>query len=87
MTSSLAAVAAETAAILAAGGYTSPGGRRVELGPALDAAVAGTRLYEPEERLGPWPSGRGLAALAVTGETTLAAARRLAEDGGAGRPA
>ena len=46
---SLAGVAKETLAIVAAGRYRAPSGATRELGPELAAARAGTRLYEPEE--------------------------------------
>jgi uncharacterized protein (TIGR02452 family) len=75
-------VATETAAILASGGYTSAGGRQVDLRAAIAAAVAGTRLVEPGDALAPGTAAAGPTAVTVTGESTLAAARRLAGDGG-----
>ncbi len=81
---SLAGVAKETLAIVAARGYVAPSGTRRDLGPALDCAIAGTRLYRPAElraMLDRPASGAGAAQLEVTAETTCAAARRLAATG------
>ncbi len=76
----------QTLSILKAGAYTSASGRRVEIGDSLRASVQGTRLVRPEE----WPAlldrARALRAdaaearIEVSGETTLAAARRLIVD-------
>lgn len=73
----------ETLLILEAGAYASASGRRVEIGDSTRASVEGTRLVRPEE----WPALRDRARatradaaharIEVTGETTLAAARRL----------
>jgi uncharacterized protein (TIGR02452 family) len=75
-----AAVAAETVKILGDGGYVAPSGRRVDLRADVQAAVAGTRLYLPSELL--LQAGEPMAGLEtsiqVTGESTLAATRRLA---------
>jgi len=71
-------MAAETMAIIAAGRYRSPGGRDVELGASVRAAVAGTRLYRPGEVMpAPVPDDPAAPTTAVTNETSLAAARRL----------
>ncbi|MGI8333212.1 TIGR02452 family protein [Actinomadura scrupuli] len=77
------AIAAETVAILDRGSYTAPSGRTVSLAGRQARALAGTRLYAPDD-LGDRPvSSPGLATrIEVTGETTLAAARRLAGTGG-----
>jgi len=74
-------MAAETMAIIGAGGYRSPGGRDVRIGASVEAAVAGSRLYLPDEEIA-WspPNGDGAPAAEVTNETSLAAARRLGTD-------
>ena len=78
MRDNLRAMAAETMAIIAAGRYRSPGGRDVELGASVRAAVAGTRLYRPGEVMpAPVPDDPAAPTTAVTNETSLAAARRL----------
>lgn len=75
-------LAQETERIVAAGGYTLPDGRRVALARAIAEARAGTLMYGP----GPVPAlpagDRGApAAVEVSGESTLAAARRLLRAG------
>lgn len=81
---SLSGIAKSTLAIIDDGGYLAPSGARRELRAAIDAAVAGARLYTPADlealvaRPGP---GGGAPALEVTAETTCAAARRLAATG------
>ncbi|MFB4314788.1 TIGR02452 family protein [Actinomadura sp. 21ATH] len=76
------ATAQETVAILERGAYTAPSGRTVGIAGALDRAVRGTVLHTPSE-LESAPSGeRGATLVEVTGETTLAAARRLGDGGG-----
>jgi hypothetical protein len=47
----LRAMAAETMAIIESGRYRSAGGRDVDLGNGVRAAVAGTRLCQPAENL------------------------------------
>jgi len=81
--------ARETLEILERGEYRSPSGRVVRVADALASALEGTRLYRPEDfpeeaagcegRRGP-PEAR----VEVTPETSLRAARRLAE--GPARP-
>ena len=44
-------MATETMAIIEAGGYRSPAGRNVRIGASATDAVAGTRLYLPDEAL------------------------------------
>jgi uncharacterized protein (TIGR02452 family) len=69
--------AAETVAVVRDGGYLSPGGVWVDIADAIRAAVAGTRLYVPDE---PLPAPDHVVAeptVGVTNETTLAAGRRL----------
>jgi Microbial-type PARG, catalytic domain len=75
-----AAVAAETMKLLRDGGYIAPSGRRVDLRANVKAAVARTRLYLPDElALQAAEPMAGLeTSIQVTGESTLAATRRLA---------
>jgi uncharacterized protein (TIGR02452 family) len=74
-----AAVAAETVRILRDGDYIAPSGRRVDLRADVEAAVAGTRLYLPDElSLQAEPTAGLETSIEVTGESTLAATRRLA---------
>lgn len=77
----LRAMATETMAIIEAGAYRSPGGRDVRIATSIKAAVAGTRLYLPDEKI-PAPLPRSLGALVteVTNETSLSAASRLGAD-------
>jgi uncharacterized protein (TIGR02452 family) len=72
-----AAVAAATDRIVETGRYAAG---RVEhhIAPAVEAAVAGTHLHRPDDPLADPPVRRTVAArIEVTGESTLAAARRL----------
>ena len=75
-----AAVAAETVKLLGDGGYVAPSGRRVDLRADVQAAVARTRLYLPSELLlqAAEPMAGLETSIQVTGESTLAATRRLA---------
>ncbi|MEU7019153.1 TIGR02452 family protein [Streptomyces sp. NPDC046203] len=76
MSARLRNLARETEEIVAAGRYTAPGGRPVDLAGQLAEALAGTRLYGP----GPvavTPATDRTTTLRVTGESSLAAARRL----------
>ena len=78
MRDNLRAMAAETMAIIDAGGYQAPGGRDVRIGDAITSAAAGTRLYLPDEEIPvPVPRGPEAQVTEVTNETSLAAARRL----------
>ncbi|MFD0536277.1 TIGR02452 family protein [Actinomadura luteofluorescens] len=78
--------AQETVAILERGDYTAPSGRAVSIADDLADAVRRTVLYRPEEldallkRLPPADPGTR-TRIEVTGETTLAAARRLRAPG------
>lgn len=81
---SLRAVATSTLAIVDAGGYAAPSGAWRALEPALTQAIAGTRLYPPDQlaRLldRPGPGGPP-PRIEVTAESTGAAAGRLAASG------
>jgi uncharacterized protein (TIGR02452 family) len=68
-------MAAETLDIIARGGY-----RGVDIGPQVAAAVAGTRLYRPDDPIASPAPLTALPAVEVTNETTLAAAYRLGGD-------
>jgi uncharacterized protein (TIGR02452 family) len=78
-----AALAQETLAIVDAGRYVAPDGRPVDIGDAVRAGVASTYLVLPEacEAIAARVArARPLdvdAAIELTAETTLAAARRL----------
>jgi uncharacterized protein (TIGR02452 family) len=76
----LRALAAATVAILGEGGYTV-NGVRVDLSAQVAAAVAGTRLVLPDDRLAS-PTRSGTTMIEVTGESSLAAARRLGAETG-----
>jgi hypothetical protein len=78
----LRAVAADTVAIVEAGGYRAPGGAWVAIGDAVARAVAGTRLHLPDEPMPPSGRRNPAPSLEVTNESTLAAARRLSTEGG-----
>lgn len=71
-------IAERTQNIVAAGRYRAPDGREVSLAAALDAARSGTRMYGPGPV--PVPSAPGTGTVVeVTGESSLEAARRLAD--------
>lgn len=86
----LAAVAAETVAILRAGGYRTPAGERIELGDRLANSIRDSRLYLPADfppllaRVGALSPRSEPVALEFTGESTLEAIRRLHADGAHG---
>ncbi|GHC47992.1 TIGR02452 family protein [Streptomyces violaceochromogenes] len=79
MSARLRGIAQQTEQIAAAGCYRAPDGREVSIAAELRAAREGTRLYGPE----PVPvsadrvTGTRETLLEVTGESSLAAARRL----------
>jgi len=84
VTTDLRSLAADTLRILDTGSYRAPGGRTVEIASALRTAIDATRLYEPADPLPtglPVGHGNGGPVVSVTGESTLAGARRLARDG------
>ncbi|MEH0581455.1 TIGR02452 family protein [Streptomyces sp. B21-108] len=82
MSARLRGIARETQQIVAAGGYRASGGREVPLAAAIEAARAATRTAGP----GPVAVPASVAPVAdtlidVTGESSLEAARRLADAG------
>jgi len=81
VSSKLREIAHETTGILGSGHYRAPGGESVSLAQDIALAVAGTRLYLPDDKLPPAAGpGTRTARVEVTKETTLAAARRLGGD-------
>ncbi|MFD5792168.1 TIGR02452 family protein [Streptomyces diastatochromogenes] len=78
MSARLRGIATETEQIVAAGTYRSPDGREVSVAAAIEAARAGTRLYGPEPVPVPATADAG-PFFEVTGESSLEAARRLAD--------
>ncbi|MER5649836.1 TIGR02452 family protein [Streptosporangium sp. NPDC002524] len=84
------ALAAETVEILERGWYDHPSRGRVSIGKELAGAVAGTRLWGPDEPVGPLaasPAPAVATSVEVVNETSLSAARRMvgADGGGGGR--
>jgi uncharacterized protein (TIGR02452 family) len=71
----------ETRRILAARRYTNGDGAVVALGPLLEAAIAGTRSYPAEDPLPAERQGPHQTMISVRNESTLAAVRRLADEG------
>ncbi|WMX43906.1 TIGR02452 family protein [Streptomyces roseicoloratus] len=83
MSARLRALARENERIVAEGRYTAPDGRLVPLAEQLTTALEGTRLYGPEP-VAVTPDRDRATTIRVTGESSLAAARRmLREDGSA----
>lgn len=83
----LVELAQETLAISRQGEYLSKNGIHIHLAPDIEQAVAGTRLFTPED-LGNLLAARreksgsaSLPAIEITPETTANAARRLYEAG------
>ncbi|WP_343040588.1 TIGR02452 family protein [Streptomyces typhae] len=81
MSARLRGIAQETVDIVAAGGYTTPGGRHVALADAVSAARAGTSLHGPEP-VGVPARAQVATTVEVTGESSLEAAHRLHTTGG-----
>jgi len=79
---SRASLAQETLRILQQGTYLAPSGRLIDISQDLAAATQGSRLYRPsdfpEELPLALPAAAGEMQIAVTPETTLEAAQRLA---------
>ncbi|MFJ4923342.1 TIGR02452 family protein [Streptomyces sp. NPDC088725] len=76
MSARLRGIAKETEDVVRAGKYLVGGGREVVIGPAVEAALSGTRMYGPEA-VAVTPDGDRATAVEVTGESSLEAARRL----------
>ncbi|MEU4129337.1 TIGR02452 family protein [Streptomyces wuyuanensis] len=76
MSARLRGIARETQEIVEAGRYRAPGGRTVTIGGDLTAAVEGTRMFGPEP-VPVVPDTDRFSLSEVTGESSLAAARRL----------
>ncbi|MFE6711885.1 TIGR02452 family protein [Streptomyces sp. NPDC057695] len=76
MSARLRAIARQTEEIVAAGGYRTPDGRTVSLADDLAASLAGTRLHGPAP-VPVTPDTDRTPTLDVTGESSLAAARRM----------
>jgi uncharacterized protein (TIGR02452 family) len=74
----LRALAEDTVAILQVGQYRYDNASIVDISSDLAAAVAGSRMYPPDEVV--HLTGPADPVIEVTGETTLAAARRLGGD-------
>jgi uncharacterized protein (TIGR02452 family) len=79
VSSRLRVIAEETVRIIEAGRYRVSGGQ-VEIARDTAAAVAGTRLHEPDDPVVVTARIGGRPTVEVTGETTLAAAARLGGD-------
>lgn len=77
-------MAQETVAICNAGRYLNRRGAEIEIGLAVEEAIAGTGLHTPNRVIGKNSDVRSTQTKwAVTGETTIGALRRLAaNDGG-----
>jgi uncharacterized protein (TIGR02452 family) len=83
MSARLRGIARETGSIVLAGRYRTPEGREVTIGRALAAALSGTRLYGPEPvHVAALDTDRS-PVVEVTGETSLQAARRMADESAA----
>ena len=80
MSGRLREIARQSVAIATGGEYRNQAGDLVRIGPAVTAAVAGTRLYLPEDAVPPPAGPVAVPRVEVTGESTLAAARRLGDD-------
>jgi uncharacterized protein (TIGR02452 family) len=80
MSNRLRAIAEDTVRIVEAGWYQAPGGGEVSLARGVADAMARTLLYLPEDQVAAATPIEGRSAVEVTGETTLAAARRLGAD-------
>ncbi|GGY92944.1 TIGR02452 family protein [Streptomyces olivaceoviridis] len=78
MSARLRGIAEETERIVAAGRYIASDGREVSLAESVQAARAGTRMYGPAPVPVTPASGTELV-VEVTGESSLEAARRLAD--------
>ncbi|WP_425394935.1 TIGR02452 family protein [Aeoliella sp.] len=79
-----AIIATETMQIVDQGWYESESAGRIEIKPQVDACLAGTRLYCPEDfdSIDLGPASNGPTAFEVGNETTLAAGHRLVVERG-----
>ncbi len=81
------AMARQTVAILAEGGYTLPDGAHVRIAPALSHCIEGTRLFQPEEARSllenvlAESSASAPVSIEIENETTLAGIARLLHEG------
>ena len=81
------AMARQTVAILADGGYTLSDGAHVRIAPELNHCVEGTRLFQPEEAQSllenvlAQPSAAAPVSVEIENETTLAGIARLLREG------
>jgi len=74
------AIARDTVEALRRGSYQTSHGTEVAIAEPLARAVAGTRLYLPDDALPPAPTAVADPTVEVTNESTLAATRRLGGD-------
>ncbi|MET7419498.1 TIGR02452 family protein [Dactylosporangium sp. NPDC005555] len=81
MSGRLREIARQTVAIATVGEYRNQAGDLVRIGPAVTAAVAGTRLFLPDDTVPPPVGPPAAPRVEVTAESTLEAARRLAAEG------
>jgi uncharacterized protein (TIGR02452 family) len=82
MSARLRGVAQQTEQIVAAGAYRAPAGHEVSVAAAIEAAREGTRMYGPDPVAAPsvpFPVSPADTLFEVTGESSLEAARRIAE--------
>ncbi|MFC4116338.1 TIGR02452 family protein [Nonomuraea zeae] len=77
MSTRLRQIAAANARIVADGAYPADDGTLVAVGPALAAAMAGTRSHPPDEPVDVPAQAGHRTVFEVTGEGSLQAARRL----------
>lgn len=82
MSARLAEIARQTVTIAESGRYRNDAGAEVLLRDTMRAAIAGTRLFLPDEPLPSADPGTstGTCGVEVTHESTLQAARRLGRD-------
>lgn len=71
----------ETLTILKQGGYQNDEGRLVEIGELVQQAAADTGSYPPDKRLPDTHFGENQTRFDVANESTLAAARKLVDEG------
>lgn len=77
MSARLAEIARRTLAIAESGRYHNDAGTEIDIRDTMRAAIAGTRLYLPEEPLTYPGPGAETCGVEVTHESTLQAVRRL----------